>query len=232
VDFPHDPGCSAANDNDESNPAPPPSGLNLPAKLTISSDWGVGYCADAVVVNTTNSAGKWQTTFTVQGRINNLWNAVYAQSGDQVTASGTGWNDLLSPGVTARFGFCADRSKPQSACADGLDNDGDGRLDYPADQGCDSVTDPDETDPAGGSVTASLNLRSDWGSGYCADVVVSNPTTQPVQWQVSLTIDGRIDNLWNAAYTQTGNNLVAWGLDWNRLAPANSKIQFGFCAKR
>ena len=33
-------------------------------------------------------------------------------------------------------------------CADGLDNDGDGEIDYPADPGCANVTDDDETDVA------------------------------------------------------------------------------------
>lgn len=34
------------------------------------------------------------------------------------------------------------------ACQDGLDNDGDGRVDYPDDPGCESETDPLELDPA------------------------------------------------------------------------------------
>lgn len=34
-----------------------------------------------------------------------------------------------------------------SACADGLDNDGDGRIDFPADPGCTSADDNDESDP-------------------------------------------------------------------------------------
>lgn len=37
---------------------------------------------------------------------------------------------------------------PQPACSDGIDNDGDGLIDYPADPGCTSATDTDETDPA------------------------------------------------------------------------------------
>ena len=34
------------------------------------------------------------------------------------------------------------------ACSDGVDNDGDGKTDYPSDPGCSSTSDNDETDPA------------------------------------------------------------------------------------
>jgi hypothetical protein len=34
-----------------------------------------------------------------------------------------------------------------AACADGIDNDGDGKIDFPADPGCTSAADTDETDP-------------------------------------------------------------------------------------
>lgn len=37
---------------------------------------------------------------------------------------------------------------PPPVCSDGLDNDADGLIDYPADKGCDSADDGDETDPA------------------------------------------------------------------------------------
>ena len=37
--------------------------------------------------------------------------------------------------------------KPVSICSDGKDNDGDGKTDYPADPGCTSADDNDETDP-------------------------------------------------------------------------------------
>jgi hypothetical protein len=36
---------------------------------------------------------------------------------------------------------------PTNQCADGIDNDGDGLIDYPQDPGCDSARDNDETDP-------------------------------------------------------------------------------------
>lgn len=37
---------------------------------------------------------------------------------------------------------------PPPACSDGIDNDGDGLIDYPADPGCSSASDTDETDVA------------------------------------------------------------------------------------
>lgn len=37
---------------------------------------------------------------------------------------------------------------PQTACADGLDNDRDGKVDFPDDPGCEDAADDDETDPA------------------------------------------------------------------------------------
>jgi len=45
-------------------------------------------------------------------------------------------------------GGTANPPPPKPACSDGIDNDGDGKVDYPADPGCDSASDTDETDPA------------------------------------------------------------------------------------
>lgn len=62
---------------------------------------------------------------------------------------------------------------PEPACADGIDNDGDGRIDHPADPGCTSTTDADETDPpttetktlaAAGDVVCSPDRRDFDGS--------------------------------------------------------------------
>jgi hypothetical protein len=75
-----------------------------------------------------------------------------------------------------------------------------------------------------------LTVRSDWGSGYCADVQVSNPHTSSLLWQVSLTVSDMITTLWDAVYTQQGNAVIVRGVAWNRiLAPRQSTV-FGFCA--
>ena len=80
--------------------------------------------------------------------------------------------------------------------------------------------------------TTQLTVRSDWGSGYCADVQVSNPHTSSLVWQVSLTINDTITTLWDAVYTQQSHQAIIRGTSWNRiLAPRQSTV-FGFCATR
>lgn len=231
ADFPIDPGCASAEDTNEFNPAPP---TELPARLRVSSDWGNGYCADVSVTNSTGTTVEWQTHFLTDGPIDSLWNALYTQDGNQVTATGEDWNKLLGAGETADFGFCALRpaQAPQPACADGVDNDGDGLADFPADPGCISTDDDDEADASPGAIQAALKTDADWGSGYCATVEVKNSGASAQIWQVSLAIEGRVTDLWSAVYTQTGQTLTASGASWNRSVPAGGKVSFGFCAAR
>jgi cellulase/cellobiase CelA1 len=81
-------------------------------------------------------------------------------------------------------------------------------------------------------VMTHLTVRSDWGSGYCADVTVSNPRRVSLAWQVTLAVDDPITTLWDGTYTQEGQQAVVRGAAWNRvLAPGRSTI-FGFCATR
>jgi pseudolysin/vibriolysin len=59
------------------------------------------------------------------------------------------------------------------ACSDGVDNDGDGRSDYPADPGCDSADDDDEADACPGPdcpvCSNSLDDDGDGGTDFALD---------------------------------------------------------------
>jgi endoglucanase len=234
IDYPNDLGCSSLTDTDEFNLPLPPAKTVLAADLTISADWGAGYCGNVLVTNKTTTQVEWTTAFNVPGIIKSFWSAVYTKTGDTVTASGLDWNKILNPGAYASFGFCADRVvvAAKNACEDGIDNDKDGLVDYPKDSGCTSLTDNDETNPAPSAVTATLTTTSDWGTGYCANVDVKNTGSAAVLWQVSPTIQGMVYNLWNAIYTQNGSILNATGVDWNKSVSAGGTVQFGFCANR
>ena len=56
------------------------------------------------------------------------------------------------------------------ACSDGVDNDGDGKIDFPFEPGCDSPSDDDETDPATPSVCSNgADDDNDMATDFPAD---------------------------------------------------------------
>lgn len=94
------------------NPPPPPPATGIVASYAISSDWGQGYCADMTVKNTsTTTAQAWKAVLTVAGRVYQMWNGSYVQSGSQLTVSPTqSWNMTIPAGGTLTgIGFCANR---------------------------------------------------------------------------------------------------------------------------
>ncbi len=97
-------GTGGANPNPNPNP-----GASFGVQQVTDNDWGAGYCQRVQVTNSGAAAGDWTVSIGVQGTVNNLWNAVWAQSGSTLQASGVSWNRTLAPGGTAEFGFCAAR---------------------------------------------------------------------------------------------------------------------------
>jgi poly(hydroxyalkanoate) depolymerase family esterase len=87
--------------------------------------------------------------------------------------------------------------------------------------------------PGGGGGTPTVVITNDWGNGYCATLIVLNETGSLITWQVSITIQGIITNLWNGTYTQTGSTVTVSGVEWNgMLQPGQSTNSVGFCAAR
>jgi poly(hydroxyalkanoate) depolymerase family esterase len=85
----------------------------------------------------------------------------------------------------------------------------------------------------GGGGTPTVIITNDWGNGYCATLLVLNDTGSPITWQVTVTIQGIITNLWNGTYTQTGSAVTVSGVEWNAmLQPGQSTNSVGFCVAR
>jgi len=105
----------------------------------------------------------------------------------RVTASGTGTGHNAFLDVAK---FPADGGGTSSAaCADGLDNDGDGKIDHPNDLGCSSSTDNDETDPDGGTdpvfvgagdIASCARTRDEATAKLLDDIVADAPSTTTV----------------------------------------------------
>ena len=115
----------------------------------------------------------------------------------------TGWMDLEPSGVSADGQtIVGNGTNPEGqqegwiaiipACEDGIDNDGDGLIDYPADPGCTSPSDHSEQDPA---LPCDDGIDND-GDGlidYPADPGCTSPT-DPSEQEATLPCDDGIDN--------------------------------------
>lgn len=89
-----------------------------------------------------------------------------------------------------------------------------------------------DNNPPGDGLTTELYINDDWGTGYCAEVTVTNNTSSTSDWTVTFSIEGSVTNMWNAAYSQNGSEVTAQGVSWNNVVGAGQSVEFAFCAER
>ena len=82
-------------------------------------------------------------------------------------------------------------------------------------------------------VEATLNLQSDWNTGYCAEVALKNTSAAPVtSWTAVVDLhQSTLSQIWNGIATQSGSQITVKPAGaWNStLAPGASQVVFGFC---
>ncbi|MDI1455344.1 cellulose binding domain-containing protein, partial [Streptomyces sp. ATE26] len=79
--------------------------------------------------------------------------------------------------------------------------------------------------------SASYAVSSDWGSGFNAQVTVTNTgTTALKSWKVTWTWSGsqQITSMWNATYTQSAAGVTAVNAAHNGSVPVAGSTGFGF----
>jgi cellulase/cellobiase CelA1 len=64
-------------------------------------------------------------------------------------------------------------------------------------------------------------------------LLLQNTTSANVTLDVTITVEGTVNNMWNGTYTQTGTSLRILGVGWNSsVPPGNYNPSIGFCATR
>ncbi|NOY93083.1 MAG: VWA domain-containing protein, partial [Deltaproteobacteria bacterium] len=86
--------------------------------------------------------------------------------GQEVTATAQAPGELISTPSTPVF------VQTMAVCSDGIDNDGDGQVDFPADLGCSSPSDSDETNP---ECSDGVDNDGDGDIDWPADLECSSP---------------------------------------------------------
>jgi cellulose 1,4-beta-cellobiosidase len=81
--------------------------------------------------------------------------------------------------------------------------------------------------------TAAYSVSNDWGSGFQADITVTNTGTAATNaWTVTWNFGGnqQITNAWNTAYTQSGTSVTAASETYNGSIAAGGNASFGLQA--
>jgi hypothetical protein len=104
--------------------------------------------------------------------------------------------------------------------------------------GCASGADVAETESVAGedaAVTggsATLTYQSDYGTGYCANVTISNALSQSTaRWQAVLDLKtNQVTNSWNVKFSGTTGRITAGPVDYNTNIQPGGTVSFGWCA--
>jgi len=83
-----------------------------------------------------------------------------------------------------------------------------------------------------GATSATVATSSDWGTGYCANVTVSNAGSSPTtSWTVVINLNqATVSSLWSASQTTSGSTLTVTPLSYNAAIAPGSSVSFGYCA--
>lgn len=90
---------------------------------------------------------------------------------------------------------------------------------------------PADDGPAASACTVGYKVLSQWGSGFTAEVTVTNTGTSPVSgWTLGFAFaaDQRVAQGWSATWAQDGANVTARNLSWNATIRPGGKVQIGF----
>ncbi|CBK75021.1 Beta-1,4-xylanase [Butyrivibrio fibrisolvens 16/4] len=81
----------------------------------------------------------------------------------------------------------------------------------------------------GAGLTAKATINS-WGSGYTANIKVSNNTGKTVNgWTLKLKkSEVKMDSSWNVNVKESGDSYVITPVDWNSSIPNGGSVEFGF----
>jgi len=97
----------------------------------------------------------------------------------------------------------------------------------------DKDTDDEDTDDkTTKGVEVLVEISSDWGTGFCTNVAVTNNSTSTVLWETTYDVGGSITSLWNAQATSVDPLTHFMGEQWNDSLQAGESTSYGYCAER
>ena len=86
--------------------------------------------------------------------------------------------------------------------------------------------------PVSPDLVVTKMIDSQWATGYQMSIKVENKGSAPITWSVTLTVDGKITDLWNASGATVGSMTTFTGKDYNAILDPGASASFGFVATK
>jgi hypothetical protein len=195
----------------------------------------------------------------LNGQDNN--DTLFGDSGDDTLSGGNGNDNLVGGtnndncnGGTGVNTFAQCEFGAPNSCTSGTQNGtetdvdcGGGCSDCGAGEGCISGSDCQgglfcvgnscTASPFGGTspLSTEFNVTTDWGSGYCGDLhVTNNAATPATSFEILLDLNSTsIFTLWNGTFDFPSGIVTVDPVGWNSsIAPSATNSTIGFCANR
>lgn len=92
------------------------------------------------------------------------------------------------------------------------------------------VNDDTAVPPPSASNGVVFTVRDDWGSGFVADITITNRQATVMNgWTLEFDFDRNITGIWNANIaSHVGNHYVIKAKSWNSMIPPGGSVTFGF----
>ena len=191
------------------------SDSNIDVDFIITGQWSGGFNGEITITNLTDTViENWQIQMEFPQEITNIWNAtIVSHDGAIYNIKNTGGNNSINihSGESVAFGFTATFNK-----------------EIISPQNISLVA--GKTDADNESYSVEYTLLSDWGSGYSAQITITNNTDKPMKaWHLTFDFDREIESIWNAIIKEhTGNTYCVSNAEYNSVIPANGSVSFGF----
>ena len=197
--------------------APGASALTFETNFSVLNDWGSGFQAELELTNLGSEAIEgWTLAFDLDRPITSLWNGVYLGTIDGLhTAQDAGWNATLAPGASITLGFNGGAGGPLVPPTTVLLN------------GVASGGTPPPMPPI---FDTSFQILNDWGSGFQAEIEITNLGTNPIAgWTLEFSLPRAIVSLWDGNYAgSVGDVHTVDNAAWNAQILPGESVTIGF----
>lgn len=160
--------------------------------FTLSSYWDTGYNANIKLENIGDSTiQSWYLGFDYNNAITNIWNAkVHTSVENKYIIKNDGWNQDIAAGGSISFGISGNhafKGFPKNYELIG-----------------------ESTEVKKEDYIIKYNVDSDWGSGFCASISITNNTDSALEdWVLEFDYERNITGIWNGVIdSHEGNHYV------------------------